>query len=93
MPWQGTLFAFNAKTVMASPRTGGVYALWRDERWIYIGQSGNICERLLEHLSADDCITREQPTGFGFELIADPESRQAREVELVRELAPVCNHP
>lgn len=95
MPWQGTLFAFNAKTVMASgPRTGGVYALWRDERWIYIGQSSNICERLLEHLSAaNDCITREQPTGFGFELIADPESRQAREAELIRELAPVCNLP
>ena len=93
MPWQGTLFTFNRSTVMASgPSTAGVYALWRDDRWIYIGQSANIFERLLEHLSAtDDCITRERPSGFGFELIADARGREAREGELIRELSPVCN--
>jgi hypothetical protein len=95
MPWQGTLFAFNARTVMASgPRTSGVYALWRNERWIYIGQSANIYERLLEHLGGDeDCVARERPTGFGFELIADAAGRLTRQGELVRELAPVCNLP
>ena len=95
MPWQGTLFAFNARTVLSSgPRTAGVYALWRDDRWIYIGQSADICERLLEHLDSDDaCVARERPTGFGFELIADAEDRAARHRELIRELAPVCNQP
>ena len=94
MPWQGTLFTFNRQTVMASgPRTAGVYALWRDDRWIYIGQSSNIFERLLEHLSpAEGCIARERPSGFGFELIADGKSRRARQEELIRELEPVCNH-
>jgi hypothetical protein len=78
---------------MASgPRTAGVYALWRDERWIYVGESANIFERLLEHLGDhDDCVARERPTGFGFELIEDPAGRQARRSELVHELAPVCN--
>ena len=95
MPWQGTLFAFNARTVTASsPRTAGVYALWRDDCWIYIGQSANIFERLLEHLSGDDeCVVRQRPTGFGFELIADPVVRQTRQGDLVRELSPVCNPP
>jgi len=95
MPWQGTLFIFNRQTVMASgPRTAGVYALWRNDHWIYVGQSTNIFERLLEHLSAaDGCIARELPTGFGFELIADERGRHAREGELIRELSPVCNHP
>jgi len=95
MPWQGTLYTFNRSTVIASgPRWAGVYALWRDDRWIYIGQSENIFDRLLEHLSADDdCITRERPSGFGFELIADALAREAREGELIRELLPVCNPP
>jgi hypothetical protein len=74
------------------PRTAGVYALWRDDRWIYVGQSLNIFERLLEHLStAEDCIARERPSGFGFELIADAPGRQARQDELIHELSPVCN--
>lgn len=95
MPWQGTLFIFNRQTLMSSgPRTAGVYALWRNDRWIYVGQSTNIFERLLEHLSAaEGCIARERPTGFGFELIPDAQGRQAREDELIRELSPVCNHP
>lgn len=93
MPWQGTLFTFNKRTVMASsPRTAGVYALWRNDRWIYVGQSTNIFERLLEHLTAPEgCIARELPSGFGFELIADAPGRQAREHELIHELGPVCN--
>ena len=93
MPWQGTLYTFNRQTVLASgPRTAGVYALWRNDRWIYVGQSSNIFERLLEHLSgAEGCIAREGPTGFGFELIANEPGREAREGELIRELSPVCN--
>ena len=92
MPWQGTLFRFNAQTVMASgPRTAGVYALWSHDRWIYIGQSADICERLLGHLSDEHaCIARERPSGFGFELISDADHRDARQSELIRELAPVC---
>lgn len=76
----------------SSPRTAGVYALWRNDRWIYVGQSTNIFERLLEHLTAPEgCIARELPSGFGFELIADAPGRQAREHELIHELGPVCN--
>lgn len=93
MPWQGTLFRFNRNTVMASgPRTAGVYALWRDDRWIYVGESANIFERLLEHLNGGDgCVAHERPSGFGFELIAEAADRLARQDELIQELAPVCN--
>ncbi len=95
MPWQGTLFAFNAQTVMSSgPRTAVIYALWRGERWIYIGESSNISEQLLELLKGtDETIARERPSGFGFELIAEPSQREARKNALIRELAPVCNEP
>jgi hypothetical protein len=95
MPRQGTLFTFNRSTVMASgPRTAGVYGLWRDDRWIYIGESSNTFERLLEHLSSGEgCVASEQPSGFGFELIGAPLDRRSRQNELIQELAPACHHP
>lgn len=95
MPWQGTLFAFNPQTVTASGASaGGVFALWRSNRWIYVGESSDVLARLLEYIrGADECISREAPTGFGFELIADAQQRAARRATLIQELMPVCNHP
>ena len=70
------------------PNHMGVYGLYQENRWIYIG-SGDIRARLLAHLNGDNpSITREQPTHWvdevGYKYVE-------REKDLILELNPVCN--
>lgn len=92
LPLQETYFNFTAELIMSrAPRGAGVYALWNKDYWIYVGQSGDIQGRLLQHLGGDnDCITHGQPTAFGFELIDDASERDARQAALIRDLKPMC---
>jgi len=67
----------------------GVYGLFKNGRWIYVGK-GDIRERLLAHLNGDNaCITREHPTSWVDELTSGDPS--AREKQLIIELNPSCN--
>lgn len=93
MPWTGTgSFAFTEASVNANaPSASGVYALFNQGRWIYIGESGDIRARLLQHLRGDNaCITRERPGMFAHELLA-ANQRVTRQNALILELRPVCN--
>jgi hypothetical protein len=92
MPLQETYFHYDRKSVTNhAPAAAGVYALWNRDFWIYIGESTDIQRRLLHQLTRDrDRITQGQPTAFGFELIADPAERAARQAELVQDLMPIC---
>src|SRR5512140_571236 len=74
-----------------APRESGVYGVSNAQEWIYIGETDNIQDALLGHLTQSDSpmMTR-QPTGFVFEM-CDGTSRSARLDRLVSEYAPRCN--
>jgi len=71
-----------------NPRQLGVYGLFRQDQWIYIG-SGGIRARLLTHLNgANPCIARGGATLW----VAEVTPRYlTRERELIVELNPLCN--
>lgn len=80
-----------------NPGQPGVYGLIQrglySSTWIYIGQSKDIRERLLEHLNGDnECINRNWPTHFVGELVeGGVKARRKRERELIDEYGPICN--
>jgi len=67
----------------------GVYGLFRQDTWIYIGK-GDIRQRLLDHLNGDNpCILQEEPTHW-VDLVTEGDPSQ-REKELIAEFDPICN--
>ena len=71
-----------------NPNQIGVYGIYRDGRWIYVGR-GDIRARMLDHLNGDIlCIQRERATKWVFEVTNNSE---ARERELILEMEPACN--
>lgn len=76
-----------------APAQSGVYMLYRsDEPAIYVGESGDISARLLEHIGGDNpCISRCAPTLFAYELVSGQAARVARQNVLIREWNPPCN--
>jgi len=91
MPFiQQTSREFSRQNVESvNPGQNGVYGLFRQGLWIYVGK-GDIRQRLLDHLNGDNpCITRQQPTHWVSEVLGvDPSNR---EKQLIVELAPTCN--
>lgn len=86
-------WTFDRQTVLSLNRgQPGVYALFRPNLWVYVGQSEDIRERLLDHLNGDNpCITQNRPTKFVAEVIHSAAERDRREKELILRLQPVCN--
>ncbi len=75
-----------------APSQSGVYAIWNSQGCVYIGESGDIRARLLQHLGGDNsCITRHAPTLFQFELVAGEAVRVARQNQWIASLTPTCN--
>jgi hypothetical protein len=71
-----------------NPNQLGVYGLFKQGQWIYIGK-GDIRQRLLDHLNGDNpCITRQAPTHFVAEVTP---SMDERERQLISEFQPTCN--
>jgi hypothetical protein len=93
MAWTGVNFLWNrAKIISHVPASPGVYAIWRPDTWIYVGETADLLVRLLEHFDGNPlCIARQQPTAFGFELVPAG-ARVARQSELIQLLKPICNH-
>lgn len=93
MPWNNPNgYAFTGTFIKANaPASSGVYALYDSQRWVYIGESGDIQARLLQHLTGDNpCIVKMKPTTFRYELVP-AHQRLTRQNELIRELVPICN--
>ncbi|MGE0705270.1 MAG: hypothetical protein AB7F99_15495 [Vicinamibacterales bacterium] len=71
-PWFGAIehpFTRWHVELYAPPRPG-VYALRTADRWISIGESESVQQRLLEHVLAPDAgIASHAPTMFGVELL------------------------
>jgi excinuclease UvrABC nuclease subunit len=94
MSWNGsTGFLYNEQSIINNaPAGSGVYAIYRENQWIYIGESGNVRDRLLEHIRRQEnpCIVRSNPTHFAYELVAAP-YRVQRQDQLIAEFHPSCN--
>src|SRR4051812_7701012 len=95
MPIAKTGYSFTETGIAAAaPRQSGVYAIYNNTEWIYVGESRDIEARLFEHLRGESDqsarILRRNPTGFGYEL-CDSTTRVAREAGLIVELSPTCN--
>jgi excinuclease UvrABC nuclease subunit len=78
-----------------APRESGVYGIYKDGTWIYVGEAKDMETRLYEHLrlQSDQSlrIWAQSPTHFIFER-CDARMRTIREAQLIRELNPVCNY-
>ncbi len=75
-----------------APAKSGVYLLHNSSRCLYIGESDNIRQTLLQHLRGDNsainsAITLFDPNGFSFELQSDV-ARARRKDQLSSELEP-----
>jgi excinuclease UvrABC nuclease subunit len=77
-----------------SPTRSGVYGIYNNRTWIYVGEAGDIQARLLEHVRGQStesgCILQNNPTSFTYELV-EANQRMAREAQLRSELRSVCN--
>ena len=93
MPWRNRGFAYTAASVAKhAPAASGVYAIFREGLWIYIGETDDIRASLLAHLDGNDrCVFRHMPTGFSFERWP-PSERHERCNDLISDLSPPCNH-
>ncbi len=86
-----TGYAWTESSIITNaPAASGVYAIY-NTGWIYVGESGDLQRRLLQHFNGDNaCITRSVPTGFSFELCNEAE-RMVRQAVLIAQLRPSCN--
>lgn len=92
MPWDNQAFyPFTRESIqMYAPAGCGVYGLLNRDRWICIGQSGNLQAALLGHLGQpSQCISRWGPTMFCVETLR-PAQCMSRQATLILELHPAC---
>ncbi len=93
MAWKGSNhFGFNEAWVrIYAPAGSGVYALFAQQRWLYIGEAEDIRAQLLRHLAGENpCIVQQAPTHFAFQSVPASD-RVARQGELIAEYQPACN--
>lgn len=92
MSWTNTDgYKFDLLHVMAlAPSLSGVYGLRNSERWIHIGETENIQQRLTKHLLENiSPIKTWGPLSFSFEPVPEWE-RVQRWSQLMSELCPAC---
>jgi hypothetical protein len=74
-----------------APAAAGVYGMSNASEWIYIGETDNIQQVLLEHLgNPNTSVMKKRPTGFVCEL-CDGTRSPARQERLILEYEPACN--
>lgn len=70
------------------PKQRGVYGIYNDQKWLYVGHSEDIRTSLIEHWETDARLDRLEPTGWTYEITDAP---RIRGVLLIAELRPVLN--
>ena len=87
-PQQSARAFTKANVEMITPGQVGVYGIYRQGQWIYVG-SGDIRERLLRHINGDNpLIMAARPTHWVDEVTSN---YVQREKTLIIELSPLCN--
>lgn len=85
---------YNNRGLVNVPAAGGVYGIYKAGAWIYIGSSGNLAERMADHMRGDQsdpterCIASHSPTHFTFEVRRD---YIEREKYLLSTTVTLCN--
>ena len=80
-----------------APKDVGVYALWRDEKLLYVGRAlggaSTIASCLDEHLSGARCECSRQATHYSWEIVLQPVARELELLEEQRQIGglPPCN--
>ena len=87
---EGRSDSFNKEAILAcAPPISGVYGLFNGDCQIFIGESANIQEALLQHERQTEFHSRHlQPTGFTFEPCED-ELRKTKAAALIAKYRPV----
>lgn len=85
-------FPYNkVSVVINAPIQSGVYGIRKENRWIYFGESSNVCQRLLAHLDGfEPSISAQGATHFTFEPVPE-ESRVRRRNALILQFDPPGN--
>ncbi len=88
-------YPFTAQGIAAyAPARSGVYGIFKQGDWIYIGEAGNIQTRLYDHLNGNSdqsaCILCNGASHFTYELV-EASIRVVRETALRNELGGLCN--
>ena len=98
MPITKTRYPFTRKLVDGAPKDMGVYALWRDEKLLYIGRalggSTTIFSRLEEHMRGSFCNCSREATHYSWEIQLQPIVRELELLQEQRDAAgevPPCN--
>jgi hypothetical protein len=83
---------FDRETILNNvPDQSGVYAIYNESNFIYIGEGQDIRARLLGNSNGDNsCVLAYSPAAFLFELV-DAHERVARWEVLMAQLNPSCN--
>lgn len=82
-------FTFEAVREKA-PSASGVYRIQTAQRWVYIGESDDIRQRLFQHLNEPGSFMhRFGPLSFSFELAPAADRKHLREA-LTAALQPAC---
>ena len=97
MPFAHGPYDFTEKGAKSIKQEPGVYGITNAKlQMIYIGETGNLRRRLLEHYNQESeeskCIRRYSPKKFYAEIVkGGAEARRKREAELVGKYDPPCN--
>ena len=76
-----------------APAASGVYGISNARKWLYIGETDDICGALLNHFGdVASPLMLSRPAGFVFE-VCDRLRRTIRQDRLVHEYGPTCNRP
>jgi hypothetical protein len=76
-----------------APSGSGIYTIFSQQRWIYVGESDDIRDSLFRHLiESTPCMDRFGPLSFSFQ-VATGDQRGAMWRSLVTRLKPPCNTP
>ncbi len=93
---KGNQYPYNETSIRANaPARSGVYVIDSASAWIYVGESANIEDRLIDHhdghSTQSDCIDRWDPATFDYELVSGRDARRQRQDELIETFKPKCN--
>ena len=94
MPFANGPHVFSiANIILFAPRAPGVYGVSGAVEMIYVGQSEDIQDRLLQHFNEEShCMWEYTPHTFHFEKVLGGEgARREIEDELIAEYDPPCN--
>ena len=92
MQFTGSRWSWERSVILIHvPSAPGVYALWRDETCLYVGETQDLLSRLVLHYQVvNQAFAGEQPTWFWFEACPGID-RTARRKALILRLRPSVN--